>query len=120
MNLNPNIARLVSWLNDKGFETTDSGDGMTHDFECDRAYAYVVILLDGPDKIRSESKRLYRLLRSEGVEFDPMNGPFIQANYSPLDEYTFLEVCGIKDGDIWPNREIRLVEEHGLSEQSEA
>lgn len=36
MNLNPGIARTVQWLNSQGFMTTDSGDGATHDHECDR------------------------------------------------------------------------------------
>jgi hypothetical protein len=36
MNLNPGIAKTVALLNWMGYRTTDSGDGETHDHECDR------------------------------------------------------------------------------------
>ena len=44
MDINPGIRELVSRLNAAGFKTVDSGDGETHDFECDRSYGYVVVL----------------------------------------------------------------------------
>lgn len=41
--LNPGIRFLVEALNKRGLKTTDSGDGVTHDFACDRDHPYVVV-----------------------------------------------------------------------------
>jgi len=104
MNLNPGIRRLVAWLNEHNFKTIDSGDGATHDHECDRDHPYVVIQLEAPAFIEWHASRLKQLLENEGIEFDPAqpHGPFLQANYSPVDGYAFLEVLNLTDDMIWP------------------
>lgn len=100
MQINPGIVKVVQLLNDNGFTTTDSGDGETHDFECDRSYGYVVVITQ-PESLISESNRLTTLLRDNGVKLAPLgpeeNLPYIQANYSPVDGYSFIEVIYITD-----------------------
>jgi hypothetical protein len=84
--LNPGIARTVVWLNGLGFETTDSGDGKTHDFECDRPHAYVVIS-STPETLLEDTERLRVALLERGVEVGDLRedgtGPFVQASYVP-------------------------------------
>lgn len=85
-NINPGIRRTVEWLNANGFKTCDSGDGATHEFECDRPCAYVVIRVV-PEVLITETARLAELLRSRGVEVGDLNEegttPFIQGAYVP-------------------------------------
>ena len=51
--LNPGIVKTVKMLNDAGYTTTDSGDGETHDYECDRDVGYVVVVLkDNADLVQ--------------------------------------------------------------------
>lgn len=98
--INPGITKVVKLLNDNGFTTVDSGDGETHDFECDRPYGYVVIRTY-PECLIGEAKRLAELLRKHGVKMAPL-GPednlcFIQANYSPVDGLALIDVRYITD-----------------------
>lgn len=109
MNLNPGIVKVVEFLNDNNFVTVDSGDGCTHDHECDREYAYVVIQVSPEDAI-DESNRLLRLLRAHNIECGPLLGftenvdqrPFIQVTYSPIDNLAFIDLQYLTDADL-PN-----------------
>ena len=105
--LNPGIRRVVELLNNQGFPTTDSGDGQTHDFTCDRAYGYVVVVPDG-DPVQ-ETDRLCALLRSLGVALAPLtvdgpvNGVYVQLSYSPIDGgIAVIDVSGIHDSMLYP------------------
>ena len=87
--VNPGIRKIVEWLNDHGFNTCDSGDGKTHDFECDQNVPYVHMQV--PDyAMVSESKRLASLLRTKlHIEVQPMDEgctvPVVEARYNPAD-----------------------------------
>lgn len=98
--LNPGIRRTVAWLRAKGFRTTDSGDGVTHSFECDRDEAYCSIAVE-PARLVSEAARLCLLLEDAGVAVHPM-GPealvTIQATYDPADGSAFIDLVGLDDG----------------------
>lgn len=92
--LNPGIRATVRFLRDHGFHTCDSGDGVTHEFECDLPSPYVHIQCD-PHKLASETERLFKLMKGAGVNFDdPPDqwrdddewkvSPTIEASYMPL------------------------------------
>ena len=68
--LNPGIVNLVTILNEHGFKTCDSGDGVTHDHECDRDYPYVVVMSD-KTKLIEDTDRLMAVLYIMGVEVVP-------------------------------------------------
>lgn len=103
--LNPGIRRTVAWLNAEGFTTTDSGDGVTHDFECDRGYGYVEIVTE-PVKLVAEAARLAHVLKSRGVNLVPIGnepGSAIMASFDPADGTALLSLSPIVDADItWP------------------
>lgn len=85
--LNPGVVKLVVWLNANGFKTIDSGDGATHDYECDRAIPYVAITVEA-DKMVAEGRRLARLLlEMHKITVEPMNAendkPCIQCTFDP-------------------------------------
>lgn len=91
--LNPGIRRVVAWLNERGFVTVDSGDGKTHEHECDRDYPYVVIRASSPMALVDECDRLL-------VELGPLahlEGVAIQGNYDPNDGYAFIDLRGLDD-----------------------
>ena len=104
--LNPGICRLVEWLNDMGYTTTDSGDGETHLYECDREYPYVVIRVP-PSTAHIISKSLMSEMHEHlAVSFerdDEGNGPAIEVSYSPVDNVAVIQVMGLRDRDIWPD-----------------
>lgn len=87
IDLNPGIVKTVEWLRNHGFETCDSGDGQTHDYECDLPVPYVHMMVD-PSKLVSETDRLVKLLSEQGVKLEPMNQegttPTVDGGYSPL------------------------------------
>jgi hypothetical protein len=100
MSLNPGIEKTVRLLNTAGFRTIDSGDGITHDFECDRDFAYVVIAVDEPSKLIAESQRLKTLLTLNGVEVGPINDestPQIQASYDPTTDFATIDLMFVSD-----------------------
>jgi len=84
--LNPGIARTVAWLNALGFETTDSGDGKTHDFECDRPHPYVVIV-SARETLLDDTERLRVALLGRDIAVGDLRedgtGPYLQACYVP-------------------------------------
>lgn len=101
--LNPGIVGTVRWLNFLGFVTTDSGDGKTHDFECDRDYAYVVIVVPKEHLIR-EAERLVSELARIGIRVLPMtkdgNEVSVQATYDPAEGTATIDLSGVCDETI--------------------
>ena len=113
-NLNPGIVRTVEWLNAHGFKTIDSGDGETHDYECDRPYPYVV-MITSPDKLVDEAERLYSLLSSEGFLLAPFgceSDACIQASYDPADGTAVIELINLADKD-WQATQANTLSDHG-------
>lgn len=103
--LNPGVRRLVPFLRANGFDTRDSGDGATHEYACDRSEAYVVCAVE-PRHMVAEADRLAEVLRVAGVKLAPLTaagvteGAYIQANYSPCDRFTFIDLTGVTDADL--------------------
>jgi hypothetical protein len=97
--VNPKIRGTVAWLNANGFRTCDSGDGATHDYECDRDYPYVVIQVGGAAEIVPSAHRLVGLLRGRGIPLAPVGqgDVWMQATYDPVDGTAMIELCGMDD-----------------------
>ncbi len=106
--LNPGIVKTVEWLNGLGFKTVDSGDGVTHDFECDRSYPYVVVSVEDPRELIQKTQELYKLLVEKGVHIEPQ-GPEVlpgkvnlQADYDPATASAMVQIMGISDELLFP------------------
>lgn len=103
---NPGIRRTVAWLKECGFETHDSGDGKTHEHECDRDHAYVVMVVD-PMVLIGEATRLVMLLESKGLRCDSIGGaaPCIQASFDPMwPDIGTLDLMNVDDALLFPER----------------
>lgn len=117
--LNPGIRATVKWLRSNGFDTIDSGDGETHEFECDIKHPYVHIQVS-PHEMVQESVRLYLLLQQRGaIPEEPASEPpdlksyeeqvawyqkqpGIEASYSPLDGLATISLFNVvlKDPEV--------------------
>ena len=96
--LNPGIRKTVELLQSNGFATCDSGDGKTHDFECDRDGAYVCIECD-PERLVHECRRLKLVLAQAGVSTEPIgsDGPSVQGSFDPANGTAVIELMGVDD-----------------------
>lgn len=98
--LNPGIRLTVACLNAAGFETCDSGDGDTHEFDTDREGSYVVIA-SSPESLVSDANSLLTFLELNHIQVIPLDsnesGVQIQAIYEPLDGTAVIDVSGIHD-----------------------
>lgn len=115
--MNPGIRKTVAWLRDNGFRTCDSGDGVTHQFACDRDQAYVVIRVE-PYEMAAEADRLMKLLDGMGVSLleayeaigdayeagtltDKPEQPFLQADYNPVTGIATLDLACVSDAVLF-------------------
>lgn len=127
--LNPGIRATVRLLRALGYETTSSGDGMTHECpECDAAYPYVTIACPA-GKVYKTVKKLARLVEGLGLtvgsydENGDLDGIVIHGDVWPLDGadaeaqwagYAFIELTGLDDallmaaltGQLYSQKEI--------------
>ena len=98
MVLNPGITKTVQLLNDAGFVTCDSGDGETHDFECDRKQGYVVVSLTRCQGLVKACHKIADLLKENGVPVGvDLESTRINGNYDPVDEITIIDIDNIHD-----------------------
>jgi hypothetical protein len=94
--LNPGIREVVSLLREHGFDTTDSGDGVTNiaaDMEGAIPVPHVHCMVS-VDRIVLEALRMMQVLIDNGVE--PFPG-CVQAMYSPVDGIASVSVFGVDD-----------------------
>jgi len=116
--LDPNIRKVVKWLNDNGFQTSDSGDG-EHKFKDfdpvkDEAeisdledegvlrYPHAIIQVGDPAKLVEETDRLHGLVENViGEVFPHIEGEapnlWIQANYDPTNRIPCIVLAGLSD-----------------------
>jgi hypothetical protein len=103
--LTPGIQKTVLWLHSHGFDTCDSGDGVTNveaGMECAGSIPNVAMRV-APSRLAEESDRLFSLLLKEhGIEVQTMseeNGekPHIEGTYSPADGMAFILLLGVSD-----------------------
>ena len=103
--LNPGIRHTVQTLRGWGFDTRDSGDGVTHEFPCDLPHPYVHILT-APENLASETDRLVTLLEKTGINFDNCphpqidpegmaKHPWVEASYLPSQGYAVIQVMNV-------------------------
>lgn len=99
--MNPGIVKTVEWLQSLGFKTTDSGDGETHDYECDRLYPYVVMACH-PNVLIDNCKYLQSQLSTKNIQIYPVGGdrPCIQGSFDPADQTAVIELMNVKDKDL--------------------
>ncbi|MFN8525136.1 MAG: hypothetical protein U0821_18725 [Chloroflexota bacterium] len=102
--LNPGIRQVVKMLREWGYETVDSGDGATREFECDRDHPYVVIKLAQDANPLDETDRLLDSLRDVGVYVDqignPDGHPWIQQSYDPVTDIALIELDYLDDAGL--------------------
>ena len=111
--LNPGIRFTVAMLRSHGFNTVDSGDGKTHEFECDQSIPYVHIQVHPYTALVEEADRLCRLLRDRGVSFADATfdaegnlvGPHIEAHYSPADGIATISVSNVDDALLFKEQQ---------------
>lgn len=97
--LNPGIRNLVAYLRARGFDTCDSGDGVTHEAECDRDYAYVSIETRAAHLV-PETHRLVDVVLNAGIRIRPQsmaNEPCIQATYDPANGVAIIDLMHVTD-----------------------
>lgn len=92
--LDPGIRRTVMWLRSCGFETTDSGDGVSKspvgdDGELD--FPHVFMTCDPFDMV-AEARRLLGLLTGLGLDFGR-----VEASFSPNDGIAVIALTGVLD-----------------------
>ena len=104
--INPGVRRLVALLRAWGYETTDSGDGVTNveaGLEGARPYPHVTMRVP-PAALSQAADRLRDLLQIRGVhvrEFGPqLDAPAIQATYDPANQVALVELVGVDDSTI--------------------
>ena len=103
--LDPGIRRTVSWLRRHGFETTDSGDGISKMIDATPEDGvlntpHVVMVID-PFRMEADSHRLLDLFDDHGVTLRVQgskdDGVQILASYDPADRVAVLMLTGFND-----------------------
>lgn len=101
--LNPGIRNFVRFLRRNGFDTIDSGDGNTHEFDCDRDFPFVSIQCR-PETMVMEAQRLYDLLADEGIRVESVGPtgyePCIQASFDPALDIGIIDIMNISDKNL--------------------
>lgn len=95
--LTPGIRNVVRWLRDNGFETTDSGDGITNvalGMEGALDCPHVFMVAADPITAITECKRLHALLLDRGLAAEAGT---VQLMYDPSDEVSVIALYNIDD-----------------------
>jgi hypothetical protein len=108
--LTPGIQKTVVWLRQHGFETTDSGDGVTNvaaGMEEALDYPHVMISVL-PESLVEKTSLLLRLIEARGIRVNPMGSdpqePAIQATFDPAnkDYPAVIMLSGVDDHKLFP------------------
>lgn len=100
--LDPGIREVVRFLNEAGFTTTDSGDGVskTDPDGCHLDIANVHLIVSTAEAV-AESHKVSDLFEGCGVMFSPAHPdapePSIQLTYNPHDGVAIVSVYGLDD-----------------------
>jgi hypothetical protein len=104
--LDPGIREVVRWLRDHGFNTTDSGDGVTKfaklgEDACALRFPNAFMTVDSPRQLCPEADRLAALLAEAGVTLGHRKGqPVIEASYSPAGGACIIALYGLDDAGL--------------------
>lgn len=99
--LNPGIIKTVAWLRSQGFDTCDSGDGVTHAMEGDAEFSYVAVKSEPYYLVRT-AENIATALRNVGIEIvqtgaEEEGGVSIIATFDAADRAAIVIVVGITD-----------------------
>lgn len=95
--LDPGIRNLVLLMRKHGFDTCDSGDGVSKpDMGCALDFPHVIAVIR-LDDARSESQRVVSLMEAYGVVFGPDEEASVEVSYSPINDVCLLAVYGVTD-----------------------
>ena len=93
-NVLPTMTKTVAWLNAQGFNTTDSGDGVSNaGMGCEIPRAHVFIQLTDGARLVEESHRLMRLAQERWPDVRVS----IEGTYSPVDGVGILMLWDVTD-----------------------
>ena len=96
--IQPRMKRTVAWLQSLGFQTTDSGDGVTNveaGMEGALDFPHVMMSVPPPLRLIQESERLLETCRLVGIQ-----GFKIEASYDPDDSSCILMLTGVTDESL--------------------
>lgn len=103
MPITPGITKTVEWLNNNGFDTSDSGDGVVNIaamMEGALEYPNVTIPVRPAEMVYMASALLI-LLKKVGVDVLPASEdtsiPCISASYDPADNSAIVMLYGVDD-----------------------
>ena len=114
--LNPGIAETVTWLNSLGYETTDSGDGQTHGYGCDREGPYVVIKVAAIDLV-PRTNAVYNAILTHLCSEDAPHWLNIEGVYQPcLGNMALIDINGISDARMGFARDYLPLSEEAIAE----
>lgn len=105
--LDPGIREVVRRLNNAGFTTTDSGDGVSKPEILDGdALDFPHVYMVEMDDIVGESVRLRRLVESWGIAVGPVGSKvWIQASFDPCDDQpSVIMLAGVNDSMLGDNK----------------
>jgi len=108
--LDPGIRDVVAWLRSEGFNTTDSGDGVTklqgdNPYEGALEIPHVFMAVDN-DKLFSEADRLLKVMEDKGIDLTEtvllegdQEAPAIniEATYFPTIKMATITLTGVND-----------------------
>ncbi len=103
--VDPGIARVVAWLRAAGFDTTDSGDGVTklaqgftvEDGVLETPHVHMMV---EPGRMVEESDRLAALVQALGIPLTSEDWTamvLVDATYHPLEKVAVLSLFGLGD-----------------------
>ena len=111
--LDKGIRDTVMWLRENGFDTTDSGDGVSKateqpDMTFVMEYPHVAMKVE-PSRMYAEADRLWDLLTDTGIdvfattEVDGQEMPVVsvEATYFPASQSALILLTGVNDKMLW-------------------
>ena len=102
--IQPTMARTVEWLQDRGFDTCDSGDGVLNveaGMEGALEFAHVFCRVR-PAFLLHEADRLWSEVRARGLDRDERVA--VEASYSPRDGVALLGLYYVDDAALEAGR----------------
>lgn len=103
--LNPRIRKTVEWLRNAGFETTDSGDGVTNaenGMEGTLPIPHVHIRV-APEKVVEEARRLLQFVKDAGINLNPTVGDWhawVETVYVPIQHIAIVTLYNVLDENL--------------------
>jgi hypothetical protein len=92
--IQPTMRKTVAWLQELGYDTVDSGDGVLNvkaGMEGALDFPHVAMVIDA-GKIVEEAQRLLKALIATGIQ-----GGKVEANYDPADGLAIMTLMDVTD-----------------------